>query len=90
MFGHRTTLPAGPATLALRTGKPLFVARAVREGPDRFAAAAWRVEVPPTGDRRADAEALTRAMAARFEQVIGEAPEQWFGAFQPVWTDQRA
>jgi KDO2-lipid IV(A) lauroyltransferase len=87
MFGHATTLPAGPATLALRTGKPLYVARAVREGPERFTATAWRVEVALAGDRRADVAALTRAMGARLEQVIGDAPEQWFGAFQPYWKD---
>lgn len=89
MFGHPTTLPAGPATLALRTGKPLYVARALREGPGRFTATAWRVEVPLSGDRRADAIALTRELAARFEAIIAEAPEQWFAAFQPFWTDQR-
>jgi lauroyl/myristoyl acyltransferase len=34
--------------------------------------------------------ALTTALAARFEAAIGEAPEQWWAAFQPFWTDQRA
>jgi KDO2-lipid IV(A) lauroyltransferase len=89
MFGHPTTLPAGPATLALRSGRPLYAARALRLGPDRFTAAAWPVEAELTGDRRADAAALTRALAARFERIIGEAPEQWFAAFQPFWPDQR-
>jgi KDO2-lipid IV(A) lauroyltransferase len=89
MFGHPTTVPAGPATLALRSGRPLYAARALRLGPDRFTAAAWLVEAERTGDRRADTVALTRAMAARFERLIGEAPEQWFAAFQPFWTDQR-
>jgi len=83
MFGHPTTLPAGPATLALRTGKPLYVARALREGPERFTATAWRVELTPSGDRRADTAALTRELAARFEAIIAESPEQWFAAFQP-------
>jgi KDO2-lipid IV(A) lauroyltransferase len=89
LFGHPTTLPAGAATLALRTGRPLLVARALRIGPDRFTATAWPVEVERTGDRRADTEALTRAMAAGLERAIAEAPEQWFGAFQPIWLDQR-
>jgi KDO2-lipid IV(A) lauroyltransferase len=87
LFGHPTTLPAGAATLALRTGRPLLVARALRIGPDRFTATAWPVEVELTGDRRTDTEALTRAMAAGFERAIAEAPEQWFGAFQPIWRD---
>ena len=34
--------------------------------------------------------ALTTALAERFEAAIGEAPEQWWAAFQPFWTDQRA
>src|SRR5262245_15305869 len=33
MFGHATTLPAGPATLALRTDRPLMMARVLRTGP---------------------------------------------------------
>lgn len=89
LFGHETTLPAGPATLSLRTGRPLYVARALREGPDRFTATAWPVSIQPSGNRRADVEALTRALAAEFERVIAEAPEQWFAVFQPVWKDQR-
>jgi hypothetical protein len=28
-------------------------------------------------------------MARRFEEVIDLAPEQWWGAFQPIWLDQR-
>jgi KDO2-lipid IV(A) lauroyltransferase len=88
MFGHPTTLPAGPATLALRTGRPLYVARALRAGPDSFTASAWPVRAELTGDRRADVEALTGAMAQRFEELIAEAPEQWFAAFQPLWKDQ--
>jgi KDO2-lipid IV(A) lauroyltransferase len=90
MFGHPTTLPTGPATLALRTGRPLYVARALREGPDRFSATAWPVSVEPSGNRRADVETVTRALAEHFERIIAEAPEQWFGAFQPYWTDQRS
>jgi KDO2-lipid IV(A) lauroyltransferase len=88
-FGHPTTLPAGAATLALRTGRPLIVARALRLGPDRFTATGWPVAVELTGDRRADTQALTVAMAAVLERAIDEAPEQWFGAFQPIWLDQR-
>jgi KDO2-lipid IV(A) lauroyltransferase len=89
LFGHPTTLPAGAATLALRTGRPLIVARALRLGPDRFTATGWPVAVELTGDRRADTQALTVAMAAVLERAIDEAPEQWFGAFQPIWLDQR-
>jgi phosphatidylinositol dimannoside acyltransferase len=89
MFGHPTTLPAGPATLALRTGRPLMMARVLRTGPERFAVRAELVEAPRTGRVDQDIAALTAALAARFEAAIGEAPEQWWTSFQPFWTDQR-
>lgn len=90
MFGHATTLPAGPATLALRTDKPLIMARVLRTGPERFSVRALAVEAPRTGKTATDVAALTQALAARFEAAIAEAPEQWWAAFQPFWTDQRA
>jgi KDO2-lipid IV(A) lauroyltransferase len=90
MFGHPTTLPAGPATLALRTGKPLVMARVLRAAPERFSVRAELVEAPLGGDAEADVAALTTALGAAFERAIGEAPEQWWAAFQPFWSDQRA
>lgn len=89
MFGHATTLPAGPATLALRTERPLMMARVLRTAPERFSVRAELVEVPRTGRVDRDVAALTAALAASFEAAIGEAPEQWWAAFQPFWTDQR-
>jgi phosphatidylinositol dimannoside acyltransferase len=88
-FGHETTMPRGPAALALMTGTPLIVGASRRTGQDRFQARAWSIEVERTGNRRADAAAMTRAMAAHFEEAISMAPEQWWGAFQPIWVDQR-
>jgi KDO2-lipid IV(A) lauroyltransferase len=90
MFGHATTLPAGPATLALRTGKPLIMARVLRNGPERFSVRAVAVEAPRTGHTATDVSALTQALAAQFEAAIAEAPDQWWAAFQPFWTDQRS
>jgi KDO2-lipid IV(A) lauroyltransferase len=86
-FGHPTTMPTGPATLAVLTGAPLITGRCLRVGPDRFQALGELVELERSGDRRADVEALTRAMAARFERYIGETPEQWWGSFQAYWPD---
>ena len=90
MFGHPTTLPTGPAALALMTGRPLMLATCTREAPERFVGRGWSVEADLTGDRRQDVAALTRALAARFEEAIAMAPEQWFAMFQPYWSDQRA
>ncbi|MDQ4034787.1 MAG: hypothetical protein M3153_02565 [Chloroflexota bacterium] len=90
MFAHPTTVPIGPAALAVAHRTALVVGRCLRVGPDRFRAEGELIELPSTGDRRADTTALASRMAERFERDIGEAPEQWWGAFQPFWPDLRA
>lgn len=92
LFGHPATLPAGPATLAVLTERPLIVARSLRIGPDRFRARAWLLDTEPRDgeDRRARVARITRDMGVHFENAIAEAPEQWWAIFQPFWTDQRA
>jgi lauroyl/myristoyl acyltransferase len=89
MFGHPTTLPAGPAALALRTDRPLIMARVLRTAPERFSVRAVEVQAPRTGHADTDVAALTTELARCFEAAIAEAPEQWWAAFQPFWTDQR-
>ena len=87
-FGEAATVPAGPAALSLMTGRPLLVAACWRVGREEFRARAWPVEVALSGDRRADTAALSQAMVGRFEEAIAVAPEQWWAAFQPIWTDR--
>ncbi|MCC6618882.1 MAG: hypothetical protein IT341_07570 [Chloroflexi bacterium] len=87
MFGHATTIPNGPAVLALTHDAPVVVGRCLRVGPDRFEADGEVILLPTDGDRRARVAALTERIAARFEHDIGEAPEQWWGAFQSFWPD---
>ena len=89
MFGHPTTVPLGPSVLAVTHRVALVVGRCLRTGPDRFRAEGELIPVPSTGNLRADATALAARMAERFERDIGEAPEQWWGAFQPFWPDLR-
>lgn len=90
IFGHPTTLPAGPAALSLMTGRPLILTACTREAPERFMGRAWLVEAELTGDRKADTAALTRALAARLEEAVAPTPEQWWATFQPYWSDQRS
>ena len=87
MFGHPRTMPTGPASLAVSHRAALLVGRSLRVGPDRYRVEGELMEVPNSGDRRADTAALVERIAARFERDIGEAPEQWWGAFQPFWPD---
>jgi lauroyl/myristoyl acyltransferase len=37
---------------------------------------------------RADVARLTQAIATRFEDLIGQAPDQWH-VFQPLWLADR-
>jgi phosphatidylinositol dimannoside acyltransferase len=89
MFGHPTTMPPGPAALAVAHRAHVIVGRCLRVGPDRFRGDGRILDVPNSGDRRRDTRVLVERIAACFERDIGEAPEQWWGAFQPVWPDLR-
>lgn len=87
IFGHPTTFPAGPATLALLHGAAIVAGRCLRTGPDRFRAEGDVIHPVSSGDRRADIGALTERLARRYEADVAAAPEQWWGAFQPFWPD---
>ena len=89
VFGHPTTMPTGPALLALGHGAVMLAGSCVRTGPDRFRAAGRIVELPDSGDRRADVAELTHRLARHLEEDVAAAPEQWWGAFQPFWSDLR-
>ena len=88
-FGETTTMPAGPATLALRTGARL-VTGAVYSGPGRDHRALVEPPLDTTrqGSLRADVARLTQEIATRFEGLIRRAPEQWH-VFQPLWLADR-
>jgi lauroyl/myristoyl acyltransferase len=77
-FGETVTLPAGPATLALRTGATL-VAAACYSGPgdDHFAVITPPIDTTRTGRLRADVTRVTQLVANELEGLIRRAPEQW-------------
>ena len=84
-FGERTTLPAGPATLALRTGAALLPTAVYFEGDGHFA----RVEAPLVVERsggrlRDDIVRVTQQIATALEGLIARAPDQWH-LQQPNW-----
>jgi phosphatidylinositol dimannoside acyltransferase len=89
-FGERTTLPAGPATLALRTGAPLLAA-AVYFAPQGGHHAVVMSPVPAQreGRLRDDVGRVTQELAYRFEELIRAAPEQWH-LLQPNWPSDLA
>lgn len=85
-FGERTSLPAGPATLALRTGAVLLPAAVYFESRTDGHRG---VVLPPldtsrSGGLRADVHRITQDMAGAFETLIRRAPTQWH-LLQPNW-----
>jgi KDO2-lipid IV(A) lauroyltransferase len=83
MFGRTRRMPAGPALLALSSGAPLL------SGPTYTTPEGWvevltPVSIEPTGKRKDDIIALTRALATAFEDAIAAAPSDWH-LFQPGW-----
>ncbi len=90
-FGERTTLPAGPAVLALRTGAALLPTAVYHQGGGRNHAVI-RPPVPAvrSGRRlREDVATVTQALARELEILIRAAPEQWH-LMQPNWPSDRA
>jgi phosphatidylinositol dimannoside acyltransferase len=86
-FGETTTLPAGPATLSLRTGAPLLPTAVYFT--DRTDGHLGVVRPPIDTTRsdeglRSDVSRVTQALADELEHLIRRAPHQWH-LFQPNW-----
>lgn len=86
-FGHPAPLPAGPALLAVETGLPLYAASARRAPGLRYRGKLIRVPTDAQGRLRERVTAITTEMAKTFETLLADGPEQWFGAFHPIWPD---
>ena len=88
-FGETTTLPAGPAVLALRTGAPLIPTGVYDQGGGHHHAI-LRPPIPAErrGSFRDDVARITQAIAYDLEGLIRRAPEQWH-LLQPNWPSDR-
>ena len=86
-FGETTTLPAGPVTVAMRTGAPILPTAVYFS--DRSTGHLGLVR-PPLPLVRTDeglhADVLrgTQALAHELEYLVRRAPQQWH-MFQPNW-----
>jgi lauroyl/myristoyl acyltransferase len=87
-FGETTTLPAGPATLAVRTGAPLFPAGCYFKDGGYKVVVHDALPVPIEGSRSEKVSAVTQALAVQLEEIIGQAPRQWH-LVQPNWPSDR-
>jgi KDO2-lipid IV(A) lauroyltransferase len=87
-LGERTTLPSGPAVLALRTGAPLLPTAVYDAGRSHHGVVRPPVPAERRGTFREDVARLTQDLATELEGLIRRAPEQWH-LMQPNWPSDR-
>jgi lauroyl/myristoyl acyltransferase len=85
LFGEWTTLPAGPAMLAARTGAAI-VPVVCRRRDDGTYDAAHYPPIEVADDTPASLQRATQAIADALEDMIASAPEQWY-SFKPIWPE---
>jgi phosphatidylinositol dimannoside acyltransferase len=85
LFGAWTTLPAGPASLAAKTGSRILPL-AIRRRPDGDFAVAWSEPIEVLSSAPAEIQAATQAVADALAATIGAAPQQWY-SFKPMWPE---
>jgi KDO2-lipid IV(A) lauroyltransferase len=83
LFDAWTTLPAGPATLAARTGARILPV-AIRREPDGVFDVRWQDVIDVASSKPADLVRATQRIADALQETIGAAPAQWY-SFKPMW-----
>jgi phosphatidylinositol dimannoside acyltransferase len=89
LFDAWTTLPAGPATLAAKTGSRILPVK-IRRNDDRRTFSivlGTPIEVPSPAP--AALQRASQAMADGLADAIRFAPEQWY-SFKPIWPADAA
>ncbi len=85
LFGAWTTLPAGPATLAAKTGA-IIAPLAIRRTPaGTFRVEGYETFTVPSSDP-ADIQRATQRIADFLEEAVGAAPDQWY-SFKALWPE---
>jgi len=88
LFGSWTTLPAGPATLAAKTGAIIAPLACRRQKNGKFRLESEGAFAVPSS-KPADIQRATQRIADFLEGTIRAAPEQWYN-FKPIWPDDEA
>jgi KDO2-lipid IV(A) lauroyltransferase len=84
MFGAWTTLPAGPAALAAKTGASI-VHIAIRRSDDRQSfQVTYSDPIEVRSSEPSEIQRATQSIADALAATIAAAPEQWY-SFKPVW-----
>lgn len=87
-FGERTTLPTGPALLALRTGAPLLPCAVYFRDQGIHTVVRPPLPIERRGRLRDDVARITQDVAFALEELIRAAPEQWH-LMEPNWPSDR-
>ena len=89
LFGEETTMPAGPAALAERTGAHLVpVGIYFEPGAGNRFVVHPRLPVPDLPTREERVAEMTRRLAGVIEEIVRAAPEQWH-LIVPNWPGDR-
>jgi len=89
LFGAWTTLPAGPAALAAKTGAAI-VHIAIRRSEDRQRfIVTYSDPILVRSTEPAEIQRATQAVADALAATIAAAPEQWY-SFKPLWPATEA
>lgn len=87
LFGAPAMLPMGPAMLAVESGAPVYGLSVRRASGLRYRGRLIAIDVPTEGTRRERVTATMTLLASAFEQIVEDAPEQWWAVFFPIWPD---
>ena len=87
-FGEKTTLPPGPASLAIRTGAPLLPVGCYFEDGGYRVVIRPPVPLPTSGPKTGMVSTLTQSLAYELEELVLVAPDQWH-LVVPNWPSDR-
>lgn len=87
-FGEPTSMPPGPAAIAVATGAVLMPATLWFDGGFTHIRIHERVEVPAQGSRSEKVAAMTQTCADVFASGIAEHPQDWH-MLQRLWLSDR-
>ncbi len=88
LFDAWTTLPAGPAALAAKTGSRIVPITIRRDAKDHFHVR-WDAPIDVPSSAPADLLRATQQLADSLAASIKAAPEQWY-SFKPMWPETAA
>jgi phosphatidylinositol dimannoside acyltransferase len=90
LFGAWTALPAGPATLAAKTGSRILPV-AIRRTPEGLFHVSYAPTIEVASSSPADLQRATQAVADALAETVAAAPQQWY-SFKPMWpqTEQES